>query len=198
VVAADTCRPFSRDRQGLALGEGAAVLVLESEEHAAARGATVLGELTGYGASSDAADMTAPDQAGVEMAIRAALADASIASDTPALISTHGTGTKLNDATEAAAMRAVHGSGLAASTVIATKSAHGHLIGGSGALEFVIGIKALAEGLAPPVLNYIGPDPDCGDLPLALEPLPIAHDILISNSFAFGGLNAVLIGRKRV
>lgn len=196
VVAPDTCRPFSRDRKGLALGEGAALLVLESEEHALARGAPILGELAGYGASSDAADMTAPDQAGVEGAIRAAFDDAALAPETPALISTHGTGTKLNDATEAAAIRAVHGAGLHASTVIATKSAHGHLIGGSGALEFLIGMKALAEGIAPPVLNHLGPDPD-SDLPLALEAGPIAHDILVSNSFAFGGLNAVLIGRKR-
>lgn len=196
VVAPDTCRPFSQDRKGLALGEGAAVLVLESEEHALARGAPILGELLGYGASSDAADMTAPDQAGVEGAIRSAFRDAGLPAETPALISTHGTGTRLNDAVEAAAIRAVHGLGLEASTVIATKSAHGHLIGGSGALEFLIGMKALAEGLAPPVLNQLEPDPDC-DLPLALEPTAIAHDILVSNSFAFGGLNAVLIGRKR-
>jgi len=197
VVAPDTCRPFSRDRQGLALGEGAAILVLESEEHAVARGAAILGELAGYGASSDAADMTAPDQDGIEAAIRAAHRDAGIAPDQPRLISTHGTGTKLNDAVEAAAVRAVHGAGLEGSTVIATKSAHGHLIGGSGAVEFVIGMKALAEGLAPSVLNYLGPDPECGDLPLALAPQAIEHDTLVSNSFAFGGLNAVLIGRKQ-
>lgn len=195
VVAPDTCRPFSRDRKGLALGEGAALLVLESEDHAHLRGAPILGEICGYGASSDAADMTAPDQAGVERAIRAAFADAGLAPDSPALISAHGTGTRLNDATEAAAIRAVHGAGLDASTVIATKSAHGHLIGGSGALEFLIGMKALLEGLAPPVLHYLGPDPGC-DLPLALAPTPITHDILVSNSFAFGGLNAVLIGKR--
>lgn len=173
------------------------MLVLESEDHALARGVEVLGELAGYGASSDAADMTAPDQAGIEAAIRAALDDGDVPADQPALISTHGTGTRLNDAAEAAAMRAVQGAALNACTVIATKSAHGHLVGGSGALEFVIGIKALTAELAPPVLGWIGPDPACGDLPLALEPLPIAHDILISSSFAFGGLNAVLIGRKR-
>jgi nodulation protein E len=196
VVAPDTCRPFSQGRQGLALGEGAAVLVLESEDHAAARGVPILGELAGYGASSDAADMTAPDRDGIEAAIRAAHRDAGVPADAPALISAHGTGTRLNDAVEAAAMRAVHAAGLGRSTVIATKSAHGHLIGGSGALEFLVGLKALAEGMAPPVLNYLGPDPEC-DLPLALEAQPIAHDILVSNSFAFGGLNAVLIGRKR-
>lgn len=195
VMAPDTCRPFSAGRQGLALGEGAAVLVLESEDHARARGAVILGELAGYGASSDAADMTAPDRQGIEAAIRAAFADAEVERESPALISTHGTGTRLNDAVESAAIRAVHGAGLDASTVIATKSAHGHLIGGSGSLEFAIGIRALAEGRAPPVLNHLGPDPDCA-LPLALEPRTIDHDLLVSNSFAFGGLNAVLIGRR--
>jgi len=196
VVAPDTCRPFSQGRQGLSLGEGAAVLVLENEEHALARGATIIGELAGYGATSDAADITAPDRAGIEAAIAAAHRDAGVTETEPALISTHGTGTRLNDAVEAAAMRAVYGSALARHTVIATKSAHGHLIGGSGALEFLLGMKALAEGVAPPVLNHLGPDPEC-ELPLALEPRPIDCDIIVSNSFAFGGLNAVLIGRKR-
>lgn len=196
VVAADGCHPFSLGRKGLSLGEGAAVLVLESADHAAARGAAILGELAGYGATSDAAHLTAPDQSGIEASIRAAHRDAGVGLDVPALISTHGTGTRLNDAVEAAAMRAVYGPALDADTVIATKSSHGHLIGGSGALEFLIGIRALNEGLAPPVLGYIEPDPECA-LPLALAPKAITHDILVSNSFAFGGLNAVLIGRKR-
>lgn len=194
-MAADTCRPFSIERQGLVLGEGAAVLVLEEWEHAVARGATILAELTGYGASSDAAHITAPDQTGIERAIRAAHADAGLPLDTPVLISSHGTGTKLNDATEAAALRAVYGDALAADTVIATKSAHGHLIGASGALELLIGLVALREGVAPPVLNHLGADPAC-DVPLALAPQAIRHTHLVSNSFAFGGLNAVLIGRR--
>ena len=195
VLASDTCRPFSKNRKGMVLGEGAAILVLESEVHAKARGATILGELAGYGASSDAGAMTAPNQAGIEIAIRAAHSDAGIAPGEPALISAHGTGTAVNDPVEAAATNAVYGPVLAGHTVIATKSAHGHLIGATAALEFVIGMKALAEGLAPPVLNLIEPDPAC-DLPLALEARPIAHEVLVSNSFAFGGLNAVLIGRK--
>lgn len=194
-MAADTCRPFSIDRQGLVLGEGAAMFVLEDWEHATRRGATILGELTGYGASSDAAHITAPDRAGIERAIRAAHADAELPFDTPVLISSHGTGTRLNDATEAEAMRAVYGEALAADTVIATKSAHGHLIGASAALELLLGLVALREELAPPVLNHLGPDPAC-DLPLALSPKPIGHTCLVSNSFAFGGLNAVLIGRR--
>jgi nodulation protein E len=195
VIAPDTCRPFSRERKGLVLGEGAAILVLEGEEHARARGAPVLGELAGYGATSDAAHMTAPDQAGVEAAIRAAHRDAGVALAQPALISSHGTGTRLNDSVEAAAMRAVYGDALRDHTVIATKSAHGHLIGATGALEFLLGMRALSEGLAPPVLNHLGLDPDCA-LPLALEAGEIGNEVLVSNSFAFGGLNAVLIGRK--
>ena len=149
-MASDTCRPFSIDRQGLVLGEGAAILVLEAWEHAIARRATIHGELIGYGASTDAAHITAPDQAGIEAAIRAAHADATLALDVPVLISSHGTGTRLNDATEARALKAIYGATLAESLVIATKSAHGHLIGGSGALEFLLGLKALQAGLAPP------------------------------------------------
>jgi len=149
-MASDTCRPFSIDRQGLVLGEGAAILVLEAWEHAIARRATIHGELIGYGASTDAAHITAPDQAGIEAAIRAAHADATLALDVPVLISSHGTGTGLNDATEARALKAIYGATLAESLVIATKSAHGHLIGGSGALEFLLGLKALQAGLAPP------------------------------------------------
>jgi nodulation protein E len=194
-LAGDTCRPFSIERQGLVLGEGAAILILEAWDRAVARGATIHGELIGYGVSSDAAHVTVPDQRGIEMAIRAAHADAALGFDVPLLISSHGTGTKLNDAAEAAALGAVYGESLRQSRVIATKSAHGHLIGGSGALEFLLGLTALAEGVAPPILNHLGTDPAC-DIPLALEAAPIAYDHLVSNSFAFGGLNAVLIGRR--
>ncbi len=194
VLAPDTCRPFSQGRKGIVLGEGAAVVVLENAEHAAARGAQVLGELVGYGASSDAAHITAPDPAGIERAVRAAHRDAGLAIDEPALISSHGTGTALNDTAEATVMRAVYGDALARHRVIATKSAHGHPIGAGGAIEFVLGMKALAEGFAPPVLGYLAPDPDY-DLPLVLAGEHIDHQVLVSNSFAFGGLNAVLIGR---
>lgn len=195
-MADDTCRPFCATRKGMVLGEGAAMLVLESEEHAVARGAAILGELAGYGASSDATDMTAPDVDGISRAIRAALADAGVTPGTPALVSAHGTGTRLNDRAEAAGLRDVLGLALDGSTVIATKSAHGHLIGAVAALEFVLGLKALAEGLAPPVLNYREPEPECA-LPLALEAMTLPHEFLLSNSFAFGGLNAVLVGRRR-
>ena len=196
IMAEDTCRPFSKDRKGMVLGEGAAIVVLESEEHARARGAAILGELAGYGITSDAADMTAPDRPGIEMAIRAAHEDAGVGFGVPVLISSHGTGTRVNDPTEAAAIRSVYGEAVSRHTVTATKSAHGHLIGATAALEFIIGMKALAEGTAPPVLNHLGTDPECA-LPLALIPTPIDHEVLVSNSFAFGGLNAVLVGRRR-
>ncbi|TCM16427.1 nodulation protein E [Novosphingobium sp. PhB165] len=195
VLAPDTCRPFSRDRRGMVLGEGAAVLVLESERHALARGATIHGELAGYGTSSDAAHMTAPDVDGIAAAIRAAHDDAGIPGEATALISTHGTGTGLNDPAETAAMHRVYGSALARHRAIATKSAHGHMIGATGAIEFLIGMMALGENTAPAVLNYLGPDPEC-DLPLVLEPEVFEPEILVSNSFAFGGLNSVLVGRR--
>lgn len=195
VLAPDTCRPFSRDRRGMVLGEGAAVLVLESERHARERGARLYGELAGYGLSSDATHMTAPDVAGITAALRAAHEDAGVAPDAPALISAHGTGTALNDPAETAALHQVYGPALERHRVIATKSAHGHMIGATGAIEFLLGLRALAEGMAPPVLNYLGADPAC-DLPLVLEPQAFEPDVLVSSSFAFGGLNAVLIGRR--
>ena len=194
-MAGDTCRPFSRDRKGLVMGEGAAMLVLESEAHALARGAAIHAEVAGLGTSSDAHHLTAPHAEGAAAAIRAAHVDAGLPIDTPALISSHGTATVLNDKTEAEAMRAVYGEAMAGKLVVATKSAHGHLIGGGGALEFIIGILALQRRLAPPVLNWLGPDPAC-EVPLALEPTPIDYDAVVSNSFAFGGLNAVLVGRR--
>lgn len=195
VLASDTCRPFSRERQGMVLGEGAAILVLESEAHARARGATILGELIGYGASSDAAHITAPDRDGIMRAIRAAHADAGVDPATPALISTHGTGTPLNDAVEADALRTVYGDALRGHRAIATKSAHGHMIGATGAMEFLLGMMALREGVAPPILHHLGPDDACDMVPLTLAPENIGQRLLVSNSLAFGGLNAVLVGR---
>lgn len=196
VLAPDSCRPFSRDRNGMVLGEGAAVLVLESEEHAAARGARSLGVLAGYGATSDAGQMTAPDVDGMAGALRCAHEDARIGTDAPLLISAHGTGTALNDTTESAALRSVYGEALDRHRVIATKSAHGHMIGAGGAMEFLIGMKALSAGFAPGILNYLGDDPDCADIPLATTGHDFAAEALVSNSFAFGGLNAVLIGTR--
>ena len=195
-MSPQTCRPFSSGRDGMILGEGAATLVLEDLDHARARGATIYAELAGAGATSDAFHLTQPDGEGAMKAMRQAHADAGVALETPALISTHGTGTPVNDKMEAEAIRQVYGAALDAHQVIATKSAHGHLLGGAGAIEFMVGLQALRAGLAPPVLNYLGPDPEC-DLPLVLgAPQPTSAEVLVSNSFAFGGLNSVLIARR--
>ncbi len=194
-MAPDACRPFSRDRRGMVLGEGAATLVLESAAHARARGARVLGWIDGEGASSDAHHLTAPSGEGAVSALRRALRDAEVGAGTPVLYSAHGTGTPLNDRAEAGALREVLGAALDGSRVIATKSAHGHLIGAGGALELILGLLALERRRAPPVLNWLGPDPEC-DVPLVLAPEPIDHDVLVSSSFAFGGLNSVLVARR--
>jgi nodulation protein E len=194
-MADDTCRPFSQGRKGMVLGEGAATLVLEERSHALARGATILGELIGAIGNSDAHHITQPQGDGAVAALHDAYAEAGIARDTPALISAHGTGTALNDKVESAALREFYGNAIERTRIIATKSAHGHLIGATGALEFVLGLKALTERIAPPVLNYLGEDPDCV-LPLVTgQPQAIDAEILVSNTFAFGGLNAVLIGQ---
>jgi len=195
-MAPDACRPFSSERKGMVLGEGAATLVLEDLDHARARGATIHAEVIGAGASSDAFDLTQPDGVGATKAMAQARADAGIRLDEPCLISAHGTGTPLNDKMEAQALGEVFGRDLERHCVIATKSAHGHLLGAGGAIEFVAGLGALKAGLAPPILNYLGPDPDCV-LPLALgPPCSISHEVLVSNSFAFGGMNSVLVARR--
>jgi nodulation protein E len=195
-MATDTCRPFSIDRKGMVLGEGAASLVLEDYEHAQARGATIYAEIIGAGGSSDAGHLTAPSVEGASAAVRAAYAESGIPTDTPVLVSAHGTGTPLNDKTETEVMRGILTGGLDRHRVIATKSAHGHLLGAGGAIEFLLGVLALREGVAPPILGYLGPDPEC-DLPLALgKTEAFEAEALVSNSFAFGGLNSVLIAKR--
>lgn len=195
-MASDTCRPFSIDRKGMVLGEGAATVVLEDLDHARARGATIYAEIIGAGGSSDAGHMTAPSAEGASAAVRGAYAEAGIAADTPVIVSAHGTGTPLNDKTETEVMRGILGGDLGRHRVIATKSAHGHLLGAGGAIEFLLGVLALRDGVAPPIQNYLGPDPEC-DLPLVLgKAEAFEAEALVSNSFAFGGLNSVLIARR--
>lgn len=191
-LAKDACRPFSINRSGMALAEGAAALVLEDYDAAKKRGAPIYGEITGMGYSSDAFHLTQPKTDGAAKAMFQALKQSGLSSDTRFLISTHGTGTELNDVSEATALRKVFADNLENQVAIATKSSHGHLLGGTGALELAVGLLALKEGLAPPVCNFEGPDPAC-PLPLALEPVPLKGAALISNSFAFGGLNSVLV-----
>jgi nodulation protein E len=192
-LAKDACRPFSINRTGMALAEGAAALVLEDYDAARKRGAVIYGEVTGAGYSSDAYHLTQPKTEGAAKAIRLALKQSGLPANTRFLISTHGTGTELNDVSEAAALRSVFADRLDDQVAIATKSSHGHLLGATGALELAVGLLALKEGLAPQVCNFEGPDPACL-LPLAVDgPKPIKDVALLSNSFAFGGLNSVLV-----
>lgn len=193
-VSDTACRPFSAGRDGTVLGEGAATLILESEAHARGRGARIYGELAGYGASADATHLTKPNAETAADAVRHAHKDAGLAFDTPLLISAHGTGTILNDVTETAVLSSVYGPGLAQSRVIATKAAHGHMLGAVGAMEFLLALLALQKRIAPPIHGYLAADPAC-DLPLVLAPESISYDAAISTSFAFGGLNCALIAR---
>jgi nodulation protein E len=196
VMAPDTCRPFSKDRKGLVLGEGAAILVLEPLQRAQARGAEILGEIVGFGMSADAADLTAPDQGGMVRALQGALADAQLAPQDIQYVNAHGTGTAANDETETKALREVFGQHAGKLAVSSTKSMVGHALGAAGALELVATVLALRENIVPPTIGYLGPDPAC-DLdyvPNEARALPI--EAALSNSFAFGGLNAVLAVKK--
>ena len=178
------------------LGEGAGIFVLETIEHAQARGATILAELCGAGMSADASDIVMPDASGAARAMRAALAQAGLAPADIGYINAHGTGTLANDATETRAIRAVFGAHADALAVSSTKSMHGHALGAGGAIELVAVIGALREGVVPPTINYLEPDPEC-DLdvvPNVAQQRPVAA--ALSNSFAFGGLNAVLALRR--
>jgi len=188
-LAGETCRPFSRDRDGMVMGDGGAVLILEDMDHARARGAEILGEFLGAGMTSDAFHITQPSLDGTSGAMRREVATAGLQDAEEVLISAHGTGTPLNDRNEAASIHAVFGDAARRHPVIATKSAHGHLIGGSAALQSVIALQALKAGLAPPVLNHNEPDPEC-DLDLVLGQVrPIRARHALVNAFAFGGLN---------
>lgn len=196
VLADDTCRPFSANRRGLVLGEGAGVFVLEAMEHARARGATVLAELAGVGMSADAGDIVAPDPAGAAAAMTLALADAGLAAGEVDYINAHGTGTLANDASETSAILSALGPHARRVAISSTKSMHGHALGASGAMELVAVVGALREGVVPPTANLDEPDPACD-----LDYVPHAARRVrvraaLSNSFAFGGLNAVLALRQ--
>ncbi len=194
------CRPFNVDRDGFVIGEGAAVLILETEEHARARGARVYCELAGYGATCDAYHITAPDPsaAGAVKAIRAALADAEVTDlSTIDYINAHGTSTPLNDVMETRAFKEVWGEELARKIKISsTKSMTGHLLGGTGALEAAFCALAIQEGFIPPTINYEHPDPEC-DLDYTPN-VGVAHEVraAVSTSLGFGGHNGVLVFKK--
>lgn len=196
VMADDTCRPFSKGRKGLVLGEGAGVFVLETLEHAQARGAVILAELAGAGMTADAADIVMPDASGAARAMRLAMQQAGLSAVDVHYINAHGTGTQANDSTETRAIRAVFGGHADALAVSSTKSMHGHALGAGGALELVATIGALRVGVVPPTINYLEADPACD-----LNVVPnVAQErrvtAALSNSFAFGGLNAVLALRR--
>jgi nodulation protein E len=194
VLSPDGCRPFSRDRNGLVLGEGAGMLVLEEWESARARGAPILAELAGFGMSADAGDITAPDAQGAARAITACLRDASLPATAIGYVNAHGTGTRLNDRTEVAALRRALGEALP--PVSSTKSMIGHAMAACGAVEAVATVLALHHQVLPPTLGWREPDPEC-----AIDCVPDAarearFAAALSNSFAFGGLNAVLAFRR--
>lgn len=184
----DACRPFSADRKGLVLSEGAAVLVLESIEHARRRGAEVLGEVAGFGATSDAGHVTDPSADGATRAMRLALAHARL--DSVDYINAHGTGTRANDPTESAAIREVFGND--APPVSSTKSLHGHAMGASGAIEIAASLLALRDGFLPPTINLREADPECDLDYVPNTARETRAETFLSNSFGFGGMNAVV------
>ena len=192
VLADDTCRPFSKQRRGLVLGEGAGIFVLETLEHAQRRGATILAELAGAGMTSDASDIVLPDAQGAARAMQIALQQASLAPGDVGYINAHGTGTQANDVTETRAIRSVFGAHANQLAVSSTKAMHGHALGAAGALELVAVLGALADGVVPPTINYLDPDPACDLDVVPNTAREKAVQAALSNSFAFGGLNAVL------
>jgi 3-oxoacyl-[acyl-carrier-protein] synthase II len=193
---AASCKPFSKNRTGLVLGEGAAIVVLEEWDRAVQRGARIYAELTGYGLSTDAAHITRPTVEGQAYAMRLALESAGLPASAVDYINAHGTGTLANDAVETAAIKDVFGKRAYQVPVSATKSMHGHLLGAAGALEFVTSILALQTGTIPPTMHLRVADPECD---LDYVPMRARKDIdintVMSNSFAFGGTNAVLVAR---
>jgi nodulation protein E len=195
VVSPDTCRPFSAKRSGMVLGEGGAMLVLEPLERALARGAKPLAEIVGFGMSSDACHVTQPSPEGAARAIRSALRDGGLAPEQVGYINAHGTATEANDRMETQAIRAVFNGHAAKLAISSTKSTHGHTLGAAGAIEAVATIQALRNGVLPPTMNYLEADPEC-DLDVIPNQARAAEvEVALSQSFAFGGLNAVLAFR---
>jgi nodulation protein E len=196
VLTPDACRPFSKGRNGMVLGAGAAVFILEEAELARARGAESLAEIAGYGTSTDAKDPVRPDARGAAACMRNALSDAGVEADEIDYINAHGTGTIANDATESEALGLVFGNKLSQIPVSSTKPIHGHGLGASGALELIVTIGAVRENIAPPTINWREADTKCpvDAVPNKARPTPIRT--ALTNSFAFGGINASLVVRR--
>jgi len=195
VMSKTACRPFSKTRDGMVQGEGAAILMLEELEVAKARGAEILGEIVGFGSSADAGDIVQPSLDGATRAMRAALTDGGVNPEQVAYVNAHGTATAMNDRTECAALRDVFGGHADALAVSSTKSAHGHCIGAAGALEMVATLSSL-QGIVPPTIGYEEPDPDCDLNVVPNTAQERAVEYAMSNSFAFGGLNAVVVIKR--
>ena len=193
VLSPTKCRPFSQDRNGMMLGEGAGILIMETRENAEARGATVLAEVVGYGTTGDAGDLLRPDPSGAARSMSQAIRDADLATADIGYVNAHGTATVANDVSETQAMREVFGDAFDNVAVSSTKPVHGHGLGAAGALEAIVTIGALREGLAPPNLNFNEIDPKIGFVPVTGEARKIQTSFAMSNSFAFGGVNASLI-----
>ena len=196
VMSRDACRPFSANRNGMVQGEGAGIFVFEDYEHAHARGADILAEVSGFAMSSDASDIVMPSKQGAGRAIAGALQDAKLNPEDVGYINAHGTGTAANDKTECAAVADVFGPHADKLMMSSTKSMHGHLIGGTGAVELLACIMALRDGIIAPTIGYQEPDPECALDVVPNEARESKVDVALSNAFAFGGLNAVLALRR--
>jgi len=196
VMSNTGCRPFSRDRNGMVLGEGAGIVVFEELEAAKRRGARIYAEVAGYGLSADAGDIVDPSPEGCARAVRQAVREAELNPETIGYINAHGTATVANDRTETAALKLALGDGARDIWISSTKSMHGHALGGTAAMEFVLAVQALANGVLPPTVNMAEPDPECDLRHVQNTAVEAKVDAVLSNSFAFGGLNAVLAVRR--
>ena len=196
VMSNDACRPFSLNRNGMVQGEGAAIFVFEEMEHAKRRGANIFCEVKGFAMSSDAADIVNPSKHGAARAISHALKDAKVNLEDIGYINAHGTGTAANDKTECAAVADVFGHHADKIMISSTKSMHGHIIGGTGAVEIIACILALRDGVISPTIGYVEHDPECALDVVPNEARDVKVKLAISNAFAFGGLNAVLVLQK--
>ncbi len=196
VMSNDACRPFSANRNGMVLAEGAGMIVLEELEAAKARGARIYGEIAGYGLSADAHSIVEPSPEGCAAAIRQCFEETGLAADQIGYINAHGTGTQANDETESRALRDVFGDKFDQIWVSSTKSMHGHALGASPAIEFVIAVRALTQGVLPPTIGLDDPDPACPLRHIKNLAVETPVEAVMSNSFAFGGLNAVLAAKR--
>jgi nodulation protein E len=195
-MSKDACRPFSKTRNGMVQGEGAAIFVIETAERAQARGADILAEIVGFGMSADAGDIVNPSADGAGRAMRGALTDGGLNPEDIGYINAHGTGTAANDRTECLAVRTVFGAHADALMISSTKSMHGHCLGGAGAVEMVALVHALRAGIIAPTINFDEPDPQCDLDVVPNEARRAPVTAAMSNSFAFGGLNAVIACRR--